>query len=144
MYDPNSPNYKKARKLHLKTTKNRPADIEDGWTPFRTMEKKFKAKWPPPDLRGVLDLSQGVDMDIDGEEGTSQNVHSSQGDVFAWRQIKLDTEERMEGKGERRAYVVPSVPGAKPVSYTSAYVRTYSIHDLSSSYIGTWSCCEQA
>ena len=108
MYSLDSPEYKKARRKHLKTTKNRPSDIEDGWTPFRTMEKKFKAKWPPPDLNGVLDLSHNMDVADEVSEG--QYVWRGRADAVEWREIGLDIRET----GKRRAYVFPSVPGAKP------------------------------
>ncbi|KIP07973.1 hypothetical protein PHLGIDRAFT_12877 [Phlebiopsis gigantea 11061_1 CR5-6] len=113
MYDPGSPVYKKARKLHLKTTKNRPVDIEDSWTPFRVMEKKFKAKWPPPDLSDVLDLSVAYDdTDMDKEGTGSKRSWGGQANAVEWREIGLDVEECVEDKrGKRRAYVFPSVPG---------------------------------
>ncbi|KAN0076875.1 hypothetical protein V8E55_010730 [Tylopilus felleus] len=47
---------KKARRLHWKSTKNRSVDIDQSWTPFRVAEKKYKARFPPPDLSDVLDL----------------------------------------------------------------------------------------
>ena len=50
--------YKKARKLHEKSLRNRPPDqVGGGWTPFRAAEKRFKARFPPPDLSDVLDLA---------------------------------------------------------------------------------------
>ncbi|KAF9453192.1 hypothetical protein P691DRAFT_695142 [Macrolepiota fuliginosa MF-IS2] len=55
--DPTSSAYKKARRQYIKATKNRPQDVETDWTPFRAAEKKFKARFPPPDLSGVLDLA---------------------------------------------------------------------------------------
>lgn len=48
---------KKARRLHWKSTKNRSVDIDQSWTPFRVAEKKYKARFPPPDLSDVLDLA---------------------------------------------------------------------------------------
>lgn len=50
--------YKKAKKLYEKSLRNRPPEQADaGWTAFRTAEKKFKARFPPPDLSNVLDLA---------------------------------------------------------------------------------------
>jgi len=49
--------FKKARRQHIKTTKNRNCDVDATWTPFRAAEKKYKARFPPPDLSTVLDLA---------------------------------------------------------------------------------------
>ena len=49
--------YKKARRQHWKSTKNRPVNVDAGWSPFRAVEKKYKARFPPPDLSAVLDLN---------------------------------------------------------------------------------------
>lgn len=62
MFPPNSDlastsAFKKARKQHYKSTKNRPTDCDVDWTAFRIAEKKYKARFPPPDLSNVLDLA---------------------------------------------------------------------------------------
>ncbi|OAX39202.1 hypothetical protein K503DRAFT_769734 [Rhizopogon vinicolor AM-OR11-026] len=57
IHDPGSAAYKKARRQYLKTTKNRSKDIDAEWTPFRIAEKRYKARFPPPDLSHVLDLA---------------------------------------------------------------------------------------
>ncbi|KAF9650828.1 hypothetical protein BDM02DRAFT_3111372 [Thelephora ganbajun] len=50
--------YKKAKKLYEKSLRNRPPQqVCADWTPFRTAEKQFKARFPPPDLSNVLDLA---------------------------------------------------------------------------------------
>lgn len=49
--------HKKARRLHYKSTKNRPVAVDQSWSPFRAAEKKYKARFPPPDLSAVLDLA---------------------------------------------------------------------------------------
>ena len=54
---PDTPEYRKAQRQHLKATKNRLATVEQEWSSFRASEKKFKARFPPPDLSNVLDLS---------------------------------------------------------------------------------------
>lgn len=49
---------KKAKKLYEKSLRNRPPEqLGAGWTPFRIAEKRFKARFPPPDLSDVLDLA---------------------------------------------------------------------------------------
>ena len=50
--------YKKAKKLYEKSLRNRPPEqLGADWTPFRAAEKRFKARFPPPDLSDVLDLA---------------------------------------------------------------------------------------
>jgi alkylated DNA repair protein alkB family protein 1 len=50
--------HKKAKKLYEKSLRNRhPDQVGADWTPFRTVEKRFKARFPPPDLSDVLDLA---------------------------------------------------------------------------------------
>ncbi|KAK2466967.1 hypothetical protein APHAL10511_001225 [Amanita phalloides] len=53
LLDPASPVYKKARRFaaRLKSPPN------DAWTPFRVAEKRYKARFPPPDLSATLDLA---------------------------------------------------------------------------------------
>ncbi|KAF8447471.1 hypothetical protein L210DRAFT_3440773, partial [Boletus edulis BED1] len=55
--DSNSSEYKKARRQHWKSTRNRQVDVDTSWSPFRAAEKKYKARFPPPDLSAVLDLA---------------------------------------------------------------------------------------
>ncbi|KAL4076950.1 hypothetical protein V8B97DRAFT_1915142 [Scleroderma yunnanense] len=62
---------KKARRQHIRTTKNRKNDVDATWTPFRAAEKKYKARYPPLDLTGVLDLTR--------EETTTRVGTSSEG-----------------------------------------------------------------
>lgn len=50
--------YKKAKKLYEKSLRNRPSEqVGADWTPFRTAEKRFKARFLLPDLSDVLDLA---------------------------------------------------------------------------------------
>ncbi|EIW60838.1 uncharacterized protein TRAVEDRAFT_36424 [Trametes versicolor FP-101664 SS1] len=57
IHDPTSAAYKKARRKHFKSTRNRPEQVDAEWTPFRAAEKRYKARFPPPDLSDVLDLA---------------------------------------------------------------------------------------
>ncbi|KAJ7109292.1 hypothetical protein C8R44DRAFT_802121 [Mycena epipterygia] len=57
LHDPSSPAYKKAKRQYLNSTRNRTDTVELDWTPFRAAEKRFKARFPPPDLSDVLDLA---------------------------------------------------------------------------------------
>lgn len=55
--DSSSSQYKQARRQYIRSTKNRPADVESDWSPFRRAEKRYKARYPPPDLSNVIDLA---------------------------------------------------------------------------------------
>lgn len=111
---PLTPAQKKARRQHAKTTKNRPADIKEGWTPFRAAEKRFKAKWPAPDMSGVLDLHD------DGIAGESTGRSSWRGsrDVVEWTQANVSVDE----KGEGKAFIFPRVPGMQDCFVLSMYI----------------------
>ncbi|TEB35865.1 hypothetical protein FA13DRAFT_1623777 [Coprinellus micaceus] len=98
LLDPSSAAYKKARRQFYKATKNRPA-VEQDWTPFRTAEKSFKARFPPPDLSGVLDLAQ---LDPSRQKEIERGVWKGSTEPFPYR--------RLEGC-ERSICVVPAVPG---------------------------------
>ncbi|TFL07045.1 hypothetical protein BDV98DRAFT_519575 [Pterulicium gracile] len=50
------PNYKKLRKHYLKSTKNRDESLSKDWSAFRRVEKKYMARFPPPDLSATLDV----------------------------------------------------------------------------------------
>jgi alkylated DNA repair protein alkB family protein 1 len=50
--------HKKAKKLYEKSLRNRPPEqVGADRAPFRAAEKRFKARFPPPDLADVLDLA---------------------------------------------------------------------------------------
>ncbi|EIW84998.1 hypothetical protein CONPUDRAFT_117367 [Coniophora puteana RWD-64-598 SS2] len=66
---------RKARKRHFKSTKNRPAHIDDTWSPFRAAEKKYKARYPPLDLSDVLDLSSDAEAHDYTWHGRPDAVH---------------------------------------------------------------------
>lgn len=91
--------YKKALRKHLKTTRP-PLDHE--WTPFRTAEKRYKARFPPPDLGDVLDFSHAEASEMLPNEPRG-NMH-----VISTRPIRL----RCEGPKRSGAYIVPQIPGA--------------------------------
>jgi alkylated DNA repair protein alkB homolog 1 len=103
LLNPNSAAYKKARKLHKKTTKNRSETIEAEWTPFRAAEKRYKARFPPPNLSDVLDLALLDDSRLEEVEhgwwrGTTDAVNV--------REVNLKVASQY-----RRAYVFPEIPG---------------------------------
>ncbi|KAI0340116.1 hypothetical protein BDW22DRAFT_1360636 [Trametopsis cervina] len=105
VYDTDSKEYKKAKRKHLKSTRGRGDQVESDWTPFRAAEKKFKAKFPPPDLSGVLDLalldsSRADEVTLGGWKGSL--------DAVEYREVELLSDDK---KGKGRAYVFPQVPG---------------------------------
>ncbi|KAG5221673.1 Alpha-ketoglutarate-dependent dioxygenase alkB [Salix suchowensis] len=57
LHNPSTKAYKKAKRQYQKATKNRASDIEADWTPFRAAEKRYKARFPPPNIEDVLDIA---------------------------------------------------------------------------------------
>jgi alkylated DNA repair protein alkB homolog 1 len=131
---------KKARKQHLKTTKNRPTDIEEGWTLFRAAEKKYKAKWPVPDLSGVLDFGEDEEEHHnigaehagvkDMEVTSGKNIWRGRRDAVEWTEIDFPNDaEKAGGNGRgKKAYIFPSVPGTN--TYLLYAVHTHPILQL--------------
>lgn len=101
--DTSSAAYKKAKKQYLKTTKARNKDVELDWTPFRAAEKKYKAHFPPPDLSQVLDLAT---LDASRAEEIKLGGWCGSSNVVDYREIRLNH------NGDRKAYSIPSIPGA--------------------------------
>jgi hypothetical protein len=101
--------YKKALRKHLK--QKRPP-LDHDWTPFRAAEKRYKARFPPPDLRDVLDLSH-----VESRERNGMSPSDPTGNAHAihTRQIRLRHEESKRGG----AYTVPQIPGEKMSSRPS-------------------------
>jgi len=106
---PNTPEYKKAQRQYLKATKNRPANIDQEWTPFRAAEKRFKARFPPPDLSTVLDLACR-------DESRLQEIEEG-----VWMGCSNAIECIDISGGNTRAYTVPQVPGA-PHNSSTKYI----------------------
>ncbi|KAM5542586.1 hypothetical protein V8D89_003547 [Ganoderma adspersum] len=106
MHDPTSAAYKKARRKHWKSTRNRPEHADADWTPFRAAEKKYKARFPPPDLSGVLDLALA---DPSRATETSRGGWKGHANAIECREIPLHSEEE---EGGRKAYIFPGTRGA--------------------------------
>ncbi|KAE9406333.1 hypothetical protein BT96DRAFT_987480 [Gymnopus androsaceus JB14] len=100
MIDSSSQAYKKARRQYLKTTRYRDPNIKNDWSPFRTAEKRFKAKFPPPDLTKVLDLATL-------DETRASEVTAG---IWAGRPDAVETREFFT-KSNRKGYTFPSIPG---------------------------------
>ncbi|KAG1875011.1 hypothetical protein C8R48DRAFT_691004 [Suillus tomentosus] len=103
IYDLSSAAYKKARRRYLKTTKNRNEDLDAEWTPFRAAEKKYKARFPPPDLSHVLDLTS-VTYD-------AETLASGRGFYCNGVEIRLLETNESTSSGVGKAFTVPRVPG---------------------------------
>ena len=105
LQDPTSAAYKKAKRKFLKTTKNRPEHTDEDWTPFRAAEKKYKARFPPPDLSAVFDIAAS---DPERVEELKRGGWKGRADAIEHRAINLDL-----GEGpSKKAYVFPAIPGA--------------------------------
>ncbi|KAF9480110.1 hypothetical protein BDN70DRAFT_877998 [Pholiota conissans] len=101
---PNTSAYKKAQRQYLKATKNRPANIESEWTPFRAAEKRFKARFPPPDLSSVLDLACA-------DAHRAREIHDGywKGDPNAIEVVEILL--KTVRKEPAKAFTVPQIPG---------------------------------
>ncbi|KIY69975.1 hypothetical protein CYLTODRAFT_442295 [Cylindrobasidium torrendii FP15055 ss-10] len=100
LHDSSSAAYKKARRIHYKTTKNRDSAADADWTPFRTAEKYYKARFPPPSLVNVLDLAT---LDEERSAEIEAGFWHGNGDTVSIKE--LDTH------GGTKVYSVPSIPG---------------------------------
>jgi alkylated DNA repair protein alkB family protein 1 len=105
--DPSSSAYKRARRRHIKTTRNRPTDVDQDWTPFRAAEKRYKARFPPPDLSHVLDLAT-ITTDARAEEECLRGGWRGSSRAVQWNEIHLDDSEG------RKGYIIPRIPGNRP------------------------------
>ena len=94
--------YKKALRKHLNA--KRPA-LDHEWTPFRAAEKRYKARFPPPDLGDVLDLSHVQSSD---KNAMLHNEPKGNAHAIPVRPIRL----QCDGSKRGRAYIVPRIPGA--------------------------------
>ncbi|KAG6878736.1 hypothetical protein C0993_011551 [Termitomyces sp. T159_Od127] len=100
LHDPSSPAYRKARRLHHKATKNRDPALERHWSPFRAAEKKYKARFPPPDLSDVLDLAT---LDPARDDEIRQGI---------WRGSGALQHRELQALGRpARFYTIPQIPG---------------------------------
>jgi len=115
---PSSQEYKKARRLHLKTTKHRNPELELDWTPFRAAEKKYRARFPPPDLSNVLDLAN---LDHAREPEIQQGVWRGRSDAVEHK--RLVTTYRV------KAFIIPQVPGTANYNASPSSQKNYG-HDL--------------
>jgi alkylated DNA repair protein alkB homolog 1 len=116
--DTSSPAYKKAQRQYLKSTNNRSKDVELHWTPFRAAEKKYKARFPPPDLSDVLDVAT---LDNTRAAEVAHGGWCGSADAVDCKEIKLKMQS------SQKAYAVPSIPGATKTHFTQMYVFMFVI-----------------
>jgi alkylated DNA repair protein alkB family protein 1 len=90
----------------LKTTKNRSKDIDAEWTPFRAAEKKYKARFPPPDLSHVLDLASTA-WDASETLASGCNLYCNGVEVIPLGQSGSASPSVCS------AFSIPQVPGAQ-------------------------------
>ena len=113
---PGTPAYKKARKAYLKSTQNRASDDSHDWSPFRKAEKKFKAKFPPPDLSKVLDLAL---LDERRQKEVEGGIWKGSSDALKVTRIQLKQPTSVRGEPTRstsRAYILDQVPGMSTIA----------------------------
>lgn len=78
------------------------------WTPFRTLEKKFKTQYPPPDVSKVLDLAC-----LDPARAAEVQSSSWKGKADAFDYIDISG-----GNSTRKAYTFPDIPGLLSSSFS--------------------------
>ncbi len=100
LLDPASAAYKKARRHFFSATKHRQKDSDALWSPFRAAEKRYKARFPPPDLSAALDFAT---LDPHRTHEITQAFWRGSSDAFPFRRINTLRKE---------AYVIPRIPGA--------------------------------
>ena len=105
--DPLSREYKRARRHHYKTTKNRTEGLDTDRTPFRVAEKKYKARFPPPDLSDVLDLAL---LDETRSSEVEQAGWKGRADAVLTKEIGLRDPHATTAR-PRKAYTVTGIPG---------------------------------
>ncbi|KAF9030768.1 hypothetical protein BJ165DRAFT_1519542 [Panaeolus papilionaceus] len=120
---PDTPEYNKAQKQFLKATKNRKQDLQSEWSPFRAAEKRFKARFPPPDLSSVLDLATK-------DQGRHQEILSG-----GWVG-SLDACETIQISPKEQVYTIPRIPGL-------VILPSFLSHDQQKTLI-KWSLSEHA
>ncbi|TDL27432.1 hypothetical protein BD410DRAFT_782516 [Rickenella mellea] len=120
---------KKARRNYFKSTRERPPNEAFDWTPFRSAEKRFKAKFPRPDLSDILDLAL---LDNDRIEEVERGGWKGSADVSKIRPLRTIDED---GKG-RNIFLLPQIPGL-------VLLPGYLSHECQRELV-SWSLCDHA
>ena len=97
--------YKKAKKLYEKSLRNRPPEqVGADCAPFRAAEKRFKARFPPPDLSDVLDLAL---LDPTRSDEILNGVWKGSPAALSYESIDVQLDDKLP----KSAYVFNSHPG---------------------------------
>ncbi|KAG9033408.1 hypothetical protein FRB95_014856 [Tulasnella sp. JGI-2019a] len=101
-----SATYKKARRHYLKTRQHPETEIGD-LTAFRAQEKKYKSRFPPPQLDNVFDPRAWEDTPVDLGGGWSKGGNSLSGITVSGMDLQELGDRSVAGK----AYSISSHPG---------------------------------
>jgi alkylated DNA repair protein alkB homolog 1 len=124
LLDPASREYKLARRHHYKTTKNRAESSDSDWTAFRAAEKKYKARFPPPDLSDLLDLAL---LDVTRFVEIEQTGWKGSADAVQVKAISLKGDEERV----RKAYTITDMPGGyHPTTDPTAQISDLGLTSL--------------
>ncbi|KAJ7046694.1 hypothetical protein C8F04DRAFT_1061399 [Mycena alexandri] len=103
LHDPASAAYKKAKRQYLNSTRNKKNTAELDWTPFRAAEKRFKARFPPPNLSDVLDLAL---LDDTRTLEIQAGVWKGSSSAVDYRELSPKA-----SSSNIKAYTTPRIPG---------------------------------
>jgi alkylated DNA repair protein alkB family protein 1 len=113
------------RSVGLKTLKNKLSEyirLAAGGdrAPFRAAEKRYKSRFPPPDLSNVLDLAT-----LDSSRSEELRVWNGSSDAVEWIKLPLKQNGNDDANGLRgQAFIVPRIPGAI-CTFTSIALTPY-------------------
>lgn len=107
---PDNKGDKKTRRRFWRKNPEHPSDDASSWTPFRTSEKKYKAKFPPPDLSDVLDLAL---LDDARQDEILTTVWKGRHDAVEVQEISMADDPH--GR-RRRAFHVSCIPGVSCIT----------------------------
>ncbi|TFK42638.1 hypothetical protein BDQ12DRAFT_623854 [Crucibulum laeve] len=102
LFDPSSPEFKKAKRQYQKATKNRNPEIDLDWSPFRAAEKRYKARFPPPNLSNVLDLAT---LDTSRQPELSRGIWVGNANAIVSQKLACPAGRMVD------AYILPRIPG---------------------------------
>lgn len=98
LHDPATRAFKLAKRQHLNSTRARDPALEAEWSAFRVAEKKYKTKFPPPNLNSVLDLAL---LDSARSHEVSRGGWAGRTDAVQFVQLSNSP-----------GYAIPSIPGS--------------------------------
>jgi hypothetical protein len=123
--DLSSTAFKKARKQYLKSTSHRDANVDLDWTAFRAAEKRYKSRFPPPDLSDVLDLAT---LDESRTDEYTKGGWFGCPNAVDVRRMALKSPDGACISSDLKAYVIPQIPGAKGLRQVQHGKYSRSMH----------------